>query len=66
MLLRVGVLRFDKPMTTLALFDFTWAFCEPKADARSKGSDLQTQGFKRTFFKSKIAQLILINSLNIA
>lgn len=39
MLLHVGVLCFDKPMTTLALFDFTWAFCEPKADARSKGSE---------------------------
>lgn len=66
MLLPVGVLCFDKAVTTLALFDFTWAFCEPKADARSKGSDLQTQGFKRTCFQEQTFQLILINSLNIA
>lgn len=39
MLLPVGVLCFDMAVTTLALFDFTWAFCEPKADARSKGSE---------------------------
>ena len=60
MLLRVGVLRFDMAVTTLALSDFTCAFYERKADARSKGVIYKPKVLKALVFKSKIAQLILI------
>ena len=66
MLLPVGVLCFDKAVTPWAIFDFTWAFMHERLIQGIRVVSLKIKGFKRTFFKSKIAQLILINSLNIA